>query len=643
MHQLSQCAACWLFLTLTMLRCAAQSSICYAAPGGNRLNEGFSWRSSKGTVMDCYDALPPGGGTIYIGHGTPATAIAGEGIWIMGHTDPNYGNPPQGWRTAKTAVSFIGVGGQQNIFNGYANLAFVVAGGSADRRHPAVWISGSNAVLHFENLSFEYPGRGVVIGENSNFVRSVAGNGGSQGISFENVQVQTTGRSNGPAVDLTGGSFWLRFVRCAFSANSQAVSRTDDTGAAVLLDGKNGGGASADFEDISIAGSTPNGGGSLKDYPTPVTVSSLYVHGLQTEDLQDVPAIWLLPVEHGKSATYQSLVHISDVSLADSVGNTPAVRIDGENNPPENVMVEGLLYGYVTGSATVFGVTPANMYSTMRASPLSQGQRGTLNGRLVGQTDAARRGFSSTAARFPNLASQLVSTWKTVYSGNVSFSNVAAPDGTNNAGRVRSARGQSSAQFCTKETYQPHVGDWIIAGVWARAATNQGYYHDINPVQLSFQYATVSGGAGNGGYAILQAPWKGDGEWEWIWGAWKVLSSQRPGLMMLSGLVDENTATDFFAPILLDIPVGTVSDNEAWELALHLESYRDDALPGQVSLLRGEQFKADLIQLGNGPTIRSGVGAPMGTAETGSIYLRRDGKDGFTFYIFENGAWHSRF
>jgi hypothetical protein len=223
--------------------------------------------------------------------------------------------------------------------------------------------------------------------------------------------------------------------------------------------------------------------------------------------------------------------------------------------------------------------------------------------------------------------------------------NVPAPDGTRNAGRISSKSGVASVQFFAGSLGPSNVGDWIIAGVWVRAATPNGYFGSVAPVQVNCQFATLAGPgqAGiNGGYAILPAPWKGDGEWEWVWGAWRINSSPRRGLLKFSGYADPKTMTDFFAPVLLDVSAGTISANEAWELALDLQAYRDDAAPGQVSLLRGEQFKADSIQVGDGPSITSGVGPPKGSASPGSIYLRRDGAAGSTFYIYEGGEWKGK-
>jgi hypothetical protein len=113
--------------------------------------------------------------------------------------------------------------------------------------------------------------------------------------------------------------------------------------------------------------------------------------------------------------------------------------------------------------------------------------------------------------------------------------------------------------------------------------------------------------------------------------------------MHFQGTVNSSHKADFFAPVLIRIPAGTLTANEIGEMALHLQSYRDDAEVGQVSLLRGEQFKADSIQVGDGPTITSGAGPPKSPASPGCIYLRRDGAPGSTFYIYEKGGWKAQF
>jgi hypothetical protein len=122
-----------------------------------------------------------------------------------------------------------------------------------------------------------------------------------------------------------------------------------------------------------------------------------------------------------------------------------------------------------------------------------------------------------------------------------------------------------------------------------------------------------------------------------------VVASPQPGRFFFNGIADHNTPIGLFRPILLDIPAGTISDNEAWEPAINLQSDRDDATPGQVSLLRGEQFKADSIQVGDSPTTISGRGATEGSASLGSIYLCRDGVPDPSFYIYEKRDWKAKF
>src|SRR5437763_1682353 len=81
------------------------SSIIYVSPSGKDSNDGYSWINAKATIIAALEALPNGStsapqsgtGTIYVAEGSHASPIAGNGIWIMGTRDPNYGRPPAGW------------------------------------------------------------------------------------------------------------------------------------------------------------------------------------------------------------------------------------------------------------------------------------------------------------------------------------------------------------------------------------------------------------------------------------------------------------------------------------------------------------------------------------------------------------------
>jgi hypothetical protein len=182
-----------------------------------------------------------------------------------------------------------------------------------------------------------------------------------------------------------------------------------------------------------------------------------------------------------------------------------------------------------------------------------------------------------------------------------------------------------------------HIGDWLIAGLWARAVGGIGLYQGLAAAIIQASGLTLSGPRSQ----YLSLPWKGDGEWEWTWTAQKVLTNTGANIQFT--LNAGAGAGDYYAPVFIDIPAGTVSDNEAVEIAANLSSYRSDARAGQVSLLPGEQFKADSIQVGDGPTITSGLGPPKGTASPGSIYLRRDGAHGSIFYIYEKDGWKPQF
>ena len=100
-------------------------------------------------------------------------------------------------------------------------------------------------------------------------------------------------------------------------------------------------------------------------------------------------------------------------------------------------------------------------------------------------------------------------------------------------------------------------------------------------------------------------------------------------------------------PVVVDIPASAgIPANEIAEMALHLQGYRADATPGQVSVMSGEQFKADSIQVGPGiaPVITSGYGVPTVAcvAPSGCLYLRLDGSAGATLYVFEGTAWTAK-
>ena len=81
------------------------------------------------------------------------------------------------------------------------------------------------------------------------------------------------------------------------------------------------------------------------------------------------------------------------------------------------------------------------------------------------------------------------------------------------------------------------------------------------------------------------------GEWSWVWSIRKItLTSATSGQLNFGVTVAKGNRIQIFAPVLVYVPAGTVSDNEVYEIALNLQTYPDSASPGSVAMLRGENF-----------------------------------------------------
>ena len=476
-------------------------TICYTAAWGKDVNDGLSWGSAKATIMACYDALPQNGGTVFIaqsGIGDPgavtANDVPGGGIWIMGPNDPNYKNPnffpPNGpWRRLKApSVRFVGVASSSQQQNGHkGGIVHIGAGSSRDNNHPCIWLSATAGYLYFENLGCFYPGRGIVIGEASNHDRN--GTGSVSGEYFENVG---SGSSNiaglGPTVDITGGSFWLWFDHCTFEGNYKNGVK-DNKRAAILMDGiGNNGVGLTYFTNLNL-----NGGG-VKYLPGassgPIDIRVLTEEGNYTESIP--PAVWI-------TSTRGSLFHLSQVLVADPGPDAPpAIEIDSGN--PNDVLVDTASAS--NGAPNVEGpATVLNQYGGMllnqTISPIQQGQDGFFNYHVIGQIDAARRNFGPTVVRFPNLAPQIPSSWiKSVACGSVDLTlGATGPDGTKNAAQAEaSCPSPFSAINFYQRSHSISVGDFIIAGVWVRSVTRNGFAGSTTqPMSAEFHRREIYG------------------------------------------------------------------------------------------------------------------------------------------------------
>ncbi len=146
---------------------------------------------------------------------------------------------------------------------------------------------------------------------------------------------------------------------------------------------------------------------------------------------------------------------------------------------------------------------------------------------MLGQTDAARRGFSAVAVRFANLANTSPSRWTTGAPGVVT-TGVTAPDGTTGAGTCSSSLRNANCYFYNAaQTYA--VGDIVVVGSWARARNATGFNSDqaigfFTPFCDHCRFVDISGQGGASATRYLSSVYS----WRWIKGQ----TSRRMGVVL---------------------------------------------------------------------------------------------------------------
>jgi hypothetical protein len=568
------------------------NAICYASPQGNDSNDGLSWGTSKLTVYGCIIALPngsssgpvAGNGTIYVANNTAAHPTSTCGIWIMGSTDPNYSSPPACWLKESTygLLDIIGVAANVNVTSfGTPPQAVITGGSSADNNHPLIWLSNTLDSIKFSNLIASGQGHPIVVGENSNLVRSGT-YGPTANIFFDNVSGQSSGASGqGPSWDITGWSFGVYFTRCA-GVGSQSVNGTSaNIAAAFLFD------SSADVEGagvylITMRDTSTLYGPIIVDND-PYGINSIELEGVWSENqLGSSGAVWFT----GDGA---ELATVSYVGVYDNSGAVYAVENDTASS---YISVRDLQDQYTKGVMQLSNAGPP--FATVE-SPLRAGQSGVLGGyngliptaKLVGNTDAARRLFGPAAVRFTNLA-----TLPSSVSGGTITTGVTAPDGTTGAITI-SSTGTASAVLASQSLASATVNSWYISGAWIRATTANGYYGGIQPLNVNV----------TGGNAISNAPnlagictplYVGDTEWEWVTCVNQLVTATGSGTITLVANVDATPTTlSVYGPVFLVIPASApISANEAYEIGNNLSSY-SSCLVGTLCTMSGTAVTAN--------------------------------------------------
>ena len=101
-------------------------------------------------------------------------------------------------------------------------------------------------------------------------------------------------------------------------------------------------------------------------------------------------------------------------------------------------------------------------------------------------------------------------------------------------------------------------------------------------------------------YRDLKANGIGDTEWEWVTTAAKVAAAPVGNQARLQ--FDLRCANDrslaFFAPILMHVPSGRLTDDEAASLLQNLYAVPENVSPGVVATLKGQSFQSKLRDAG---------------------------------------------
>jgi len=504
----------------------------------------------------------------------------------MGATDPNYSNPPACWIRKPSSLYIVGV-----PTNGYAatsptTQAAILGGSSSNTAIPGVQLSGDNNGFGLENVGFQYTARGIVLSEDSNGVYSSCNRAGSSSITIDNVAVNTLQvPGNGPALTVGGCTFWLTIKNSTFVGNDGVNTATNDDAAAILfVAGADGASSSANIENVHLVD------GGIKYHAGTQGVNNLVASNIESEGQHGPALIWIADGSAPGQFNFSNL-QVNDPIGTLCQGTVCSVENDETTISPEDLLVTNSSDAnkgpmLLMGANTLQSGSP----STCTGTPYVNSQEGFVNGCIYANTDAARRLFGPTAVPVANSANTLPSSW-VLPPGVTITTGIAAPDGTTGAGRTTySGPGSSGPNFYgvvggTNLTVS--VGQWFIAGVWARLNSGTSWNGNsqgqisITGCSITFSGSNLLGGTPN------------DGSWAWTSTAIKVLTvSRNPCQVQFQGRNGGHNAdqTDYYAPVFLNIAAGSMADAEVQMIYRNLESYPSNAPVGSISGLPGQEW-----------------------------------------------------
>lgn len=568
---------------------ASTNAIEYAASGGSDSNDGKSWGTAKATVMAAYDALPPLGGTIYI-CSIYTNAInwtsTGQGAWIMGPSDPNYASPRTGWRKLKSA-KFIGAcpdtGGSDGPVN-YVNMNGALG--------PAIWISsttGQGARLDFENFLLQYQKTNVVIGVDSNGNQTT--DSGVWAPSFHNIATAVPQQAGaGPGWLIGGGdTFGVIMDHISASGNGTATPGSDQQ-AAILF--KPTGGPNRSANGI-ITNSQVNGGG-IKYYEGnlsgTMTVKDTYSEGINGGSYPGgVGTFWAASTNAASITKY----NIEKVFSADSSGAVCDARFDVFAWHQGDISVTGGTYVCGGNAIQQGSIVGANLgpRTSVYGDPLTQGISGVSYGRYYGFIGNTQRQFAPSMVRYQNLAPSTSSLWTVSGTGASVATGISAPDGTSGAARVTTTTHTGTLTFYS-QNIPVAVGQYFVAGYYQRFNTPDDYYDFSGAPGAPSDVIKVNGTGNTVSCSKLWTPGMRTDSWVWIYEICQVTAAPTSAAIVTvaagAPVVRAHTSVlDFYAPMLLNIPAGSISNDEVYELANNLVPYNSSCTVGTLCGITG--------------------------------------------------------
>ena len=270
----------------------------------------------------------------------------------------------------------------------------------------------------------------------------------------------------------------------------------------------------------------------------------------------------------------------SNLQSADCTNQIYGIEVDNPLLTSEAVSVDT---ASVEGPANVKGQNPATVLQNQTVSPAAMHQTGFVNGTVFGQQNSARRGFSPVSVRATNMALTKPANWVSLGGIGTVRTGVAAPDGSTGAGTIAgsSATNYQAAFYTGTLTWTP--GDYYIYGAWVRSTTGNGFF---NGTPINFNQGKGAG-CTNTSIQHPAIPYLGDGQWNWAWGICSpgVGSGSIP--ITFFGWADSTHAESVYGPVLLHFSAGSISNNEAYEIATNLSSYATGCLIGQSCDMTG--------------------------------------------------------